>query len=62
MEAINYFVEVTHDELTALNRTKTKTADNTILVLPKINKYICVTLLVRMREGPFRVFFLDLQQ
>lgn len=38
MEVINYFVEITQEQLAERNQTREKPENNTILVLPKINK------------------------
>ena len=38
IEVINYFVEMTQEQINERNQPKEKPDDNTILVLPKINK------------------------
>ncbi|CAF2479912.1 unnamed protein product [Rotaria sp. Silwood2] len=48
MEVINYFVEITQDQINDRNQPREKPDNNTILVLPKINKQ---TALVRLGES-----------
>ncbi len=38
VEVINYFVEITHEQQADRGQPKEKPENNTILVLPKINK------------------------
>ncbi|CAF4508243.1 unnamed protein product [Rotaria socialis] len=48
MEVINYFVEITQDQIEERNQPREKPDNNTILVLPKINKQ---SALVRLGES-----------
>lgn len=38
IEVINYFVEITQDQINIRNQPREKPESNTILVLPKVNK------------------------
>ena len=38
IEVINYFVEITQEQINERNKPREKPDNNTILVLPKINK------------------------
>lgn len=38
IEVINYFVEITQEQINERNQPREKPDNNTILVLPKINK------------------------